>query len=108
MIILTIILAITLLISVSFNLYMHHQSLQTYTMISHFRDNAVSEIDYLEVDVDQLKETIGKVDYRQCASTLERMAKTRGTDKMILLGQTEGLREAAVYLRHEAKRIGIK
>lgn len=109
MIILAIILAVALLLSVSGNLYLHHQNLAMESMVSRFRDYAIGEIEYADSEIDAYKETISKVDYRYCADTLESMAKNRGDGKyMVLLGQAEGLREAASFLRKESKRIGIK
>jgi hypothetical protein len=109
MIFLAIILALAVLLSVGLNLYLHNQGLQYEHLISRLRDNAISEIEYLEAENDQYKETLSKVNYHACADSLESMAKNRHDGKyLILRGQMEGLLEAANFLRKEAKRIGIK
>lgn len=109
MIFLAIILALALLLSVGLNLYYHHQGLQLEYMLSRMRDNAIGQIEYLEAENDRHKETLGKVDYFACATSLERTASTRSDGTyQILRGQAEGLQEAASFLRKEAKRIGMK
>ncbi len=109
MVFVAIILACALLLSVSCNLYLHHQSLQTEAMVSRLRDHAIGELDFADAEIDAYKEIISKIDYRRCATTLEKMAKNRSDGKyLVLMGQSEGLMEAASFLRAEAKRIGTK
>jgi hypothetical protein len=108
MIILAIVLATALFISVASNLYLHNQSVIMEEAVRRFKNNATSEIEYIESELDRYKEIVGKTNYYKCAVELERTAKSRGSDVMVLVGQAEGLLEAASFLRREAKHVGIK
>lgn len=104
-----ILLIIGMIVSSSLNWYQYIRGKQLQLSATRVLNHAASEIDYLEARRDELQQVIAKTNYNGCAEWLEKLAKARPDGKLqILTGQSEGLSEAASFLRQEAKRIGMR
>lgn len=114
--IIILILSVAVLILGAFIWYLYYRSKQLELGAARIINHARSEIEYLKAKCESQQQVMDQINYHGSIDLLEDLAKKRedasanvsGVTRATLAGQTKGLMDAVMHLRHEARRIGLK